>query len=828
MIRSLPWLLVLIASAARAEVVNISEGTNLSLAIHPDNEFIAIDLLGGLWRLPLTGGGATALIPAGSGVAHPRFDPGGDTIVFQRWLDGQWDIWRLTLATGRYEPLTTSEFNEREPDVSADGRQVVFAGDRSGPYELWSIDIATGALRQLTDEPGDARFPTFSGANELAYVNVRGTRSDVRLYSDGPRGRTLVDSGRRIDAPSWRPGAGVLVANERAPGRGNDLWLHIDADEPVIRQLTDDEDVFVGRSAWISPEEYVYAADGAIWRRRIGSLERTRILLFAGIDVEEVAADVVDQPLDAQGEHPIAGINGLVHNEASGLSAFTALGDLWLVDDGDIVRLTDDAATDAWPSFSPAGDWLVFVSDRGGQMDVWRHQIDSGQTLQVSDSPGRAFGPSVSADGRFVAYLESDDDAPWDNAAVKVIDFDHPFRPETLATGLFNAGDLDWQGRYLRVEASDQPIAAAYAHVFETEALDERLPAVELPDLTEDFATSDQLRWQTASPTAPFVIQAGRLFDGITGEYRYHVDIHILGQRITDIVARDRLPLPDRVVDYGEATIVPGLIDVHSHLATVAGSDAGKRWLSAGVTTVRDVTTDWRAAIERAETWASGQQLGPRVVVAARDNGIEIPASSPIVVAPGLRIVDGGVHAFADQWARDVGELSGFPPVPFAAQSAGAPQLAFSTTGRSYGDVFGPIRAARVYFSSGLGVLDGIQPIGGIDRLPDAYGQVLRASGRIAIGSDAPAVGYGSGFHDELALLARTGIPNDQLLRYATASGAVALGLSLQLGTLESGRLADLVVIDGDPLTQLSDLKRIRAVVLGGNVHEIAELRPRD
>jgi hypothetical protein len=195
-------------------------------------------------------------------------------------------------------------------------------------------------------------------------------------------------------------------------------------------------------------------------------------------------------------------------------------------------------------------------------------------------------------------------------------------------------------------------------------------------------------------------------------------------------------------------------------------------------------------------------------------------------VAPGLRIVDGGVHVFAEQWARDVGNLRGLPPVPLTAHPLGAPPLAFSTNGRSYGDVFGPIRAASVYFSSGLGALAGIQTIGDIPRLPDAYGQVMRSSGRIAIGSDAPAVSYGAGFHDELALLAQSGVPNDQLLRYATASGAVALGLSLQLGTLEPGRLADLVVIDGDPLARLSDLQRIQAVVLGGVVHDADELRP--
>jgi WD40 repeat protein len=813
--------------AAAAEVINISEGTNLSLAIHPDEDFIAIDLLGGLWRLPLSGGGATVLIPAGSGVAQPRFDPDGDSIVFQRWLDGQWDIWQLTLATGRYEPLTETEFNEREPEFSGDGERIVFASDRNGQYSLWSLDLDSAALRQLTDEPGDARFPTYGAAGDLAYVNVRGDRSQIRLYGGGPRGQTLLDTGRRIDAPSWRPGAGVLVVNERSAGRGSDLWLHIDADEPVTRRLTEGEDVFVGRAAWISPEEYVYAADGAIWRRRIGSLERTRILLFAGVNVDEIVSDVVDHPLDGPGPYDIAGINGLVHHEASGRSAFTALGDLWLVDDGEIVRLTDDDATDAWPDFSADGDWLIFVSDRDGQMDLWRYRIDSEQMLKISDGPGREFGPRVSADGRFVAYLESADDAPWDDSSLKIIDFERPFQPVTLATGLFEAGDLTWQGRYLRLPARDEPGADAYVHVFETDAADQRISPASRESILE-FAAEPALRWQPIAPEAPLVIQAGRLFDGISGEYQYHVDIHIQGQRITDIVRRDRLPLPDQVFDFSDSTVMPGLIDVHSHLATVAGAQAGKRWLSQGVTTVRDVTTNWREALERAETWASGQQLGPRLIISPLEPETEIavPMNSPIIITKGRRILGGGVHAFAEQWARDDTALPNLPPVPLVANSAAGPRLAFSTTGRSYDDVFAQIRASRVYLSTGLGALEAAQPARENARLSDALERVMRTSGRIAIGSDVPAVDDGSGFYNELALLANKGVPADQILRYATAGGAVAVGLSLQLGTLEKGRQADLVIIDGDPLADLRDMKRIEAVVVGGVIHDIESLRP--
>jgi imidazolonepropionase-like amidohydrolase len=77
-------------------------------------------------------------------------------------------------------------------------------------------------------------------------------------------------------------------------------------------------------------------------------------------------------------------------------------------------------------------------------------------------------------------------------------------------------------------------------------------------------------------------------------------------------------------------------------------------------------------------------------------------------------------------------------------------------------------------------------------------------------------VPYGLGVHLELALLAGAGIANDQVLRLATAEGALALGLEQQVGTLEEGKLADFIVIDGDPLARLADSLRITAVVKGG------------
>jgi hypothetical protein len=94
--------------------------------------------------------------------------------------------------------------------------------------------------------------------------------------------------------------------------------------------------------------------------------------------------------------------------------------------------------------------------------------------------------------------------------------------------------------------------------------------------------------------------------------------------------------------------------------------------------------------------------------------------------------------------------------------------------------------------------------------------RIVRGGGRVTVTSDAPAVPYGYGVHTELGLLAAAGIPNDQALRIASAGGAIALGLGGELGTLEAGKLADFVVVRGDPLARIADSATIIATVRSG------------
>ena len=76
----------------------------------------------------------------------------------------------------------------------------------------------------------------------------------------------------------------------------------------------------------------------------------------------------------------------------------------------------------------------------------------------------------------------------------------------------------------------------------------------------------------------------------------------------------------------------------------------------------------------------------------------------------------------------------------------------------------------------------------------------------------------GVAFHEELRLLVSAGIPVSDVLRMATINGARALRKDAEIGTVETGKRADLVVLRGNPLTGIANTARIEMVLQRGNV----------
>ncbi len=111
--------------------------------------------------------------------------------------------------------------------------------------------------------------------------------------------------------------------------------------------------------------------------------------------------------------------------------------------------------------------------------------------------------------------------------------------------------------------------------------------------------------------------------------------------------------------------------------------------------------------------------------------------------------------------------------------------------------------------------------LSGYDKRKRFVGICNRAGVRIIAGSDGIGLGNllpGFGLHRELELLVESGLSPMQALQAATINAAQALRKDKELGTIETGKLADLVILEADPLNDISNIRRISAVVVNGRL----------
>jgi len=134
-----------------------------------------------------------------------------------------------------------------------------------------------------------------------------------------------------------------------------------------------------------------------------------------------------------------------------------------------------------------------------------------------------------------------------------------------------------------------------------------------------------------------------------------------------------------------------------------------------------------------------------------------------------------------------------------------------------------PVVIQRNLLSNSMEVNDG-----NAQRYQASYAKLLELIGRmhkagvpLLAGTDNWA---GFALHRELALYVKAGIPPAEVLRIATWNGARYTRTSAQTGSIEVGKLADLVLVDGDPSVDIADLRKISLVVKGGVAYAPAEI----
>lgn len=290
-------------------------------------------------------------------------------------------------------------------------------------------------------------------------------------------------------------------------------------------------------------------------------------------------------------------------------------------------------------------------------------------------------------------------------------------------------------------------------------------------------------------------------------------------------------------------------------------------YLFSGVTAIRSVGDPGDQAVRLRDTVARGERLGSELYftgplfttrAALADSPLKnVPAAFRDRVAAGLYRIPESAEQAA-QMATELKRLGASalfvdtanlpPPVVDALHAAGLPLLATSNNPAAAALIGGDAPPATGYWIPALtaleaavapraellegslvqqaapkGLLDRTRPL--ISRIPAnpallqaRLNNISAAAGRIVAGSGAGRflVIHGPAVHRELALLVQAGLSPNAALQTATGKAAAALGAADRFGLLKPGMEADLLLVDGNPLRDITVTERISAVIFRG------------
>ncbi len=442
--------------AADPVQVTLTEGTNIAVALSPDGETLAFDLVGRIWVMPAAGGVAEPLTDPLGDARQPAWSPDDSRIAFQAYWDGNYHVWSVAGDGTGLRQHTHGPFDHREPHWSPDGDRIAFSSDRAGSYDIWMLTVADGVVERVTDAPGSEYGPAFSPDGERLAYAAAGEEGVAGIWVvDGvgagrePR-RVAGADGAQVNAPGWSADGSTLMYN--AVGGGCSVLRGVDggggAGGGEARVLSgDDEDVFPFRAA-ATPGGFFYTGDGRIRHRALDG-DGPRDIPFTGtVALDRTPYTRRPRDLTAPGPFPVRGIVSPAVSPDGRQVAFSALGDLWLhTIGGGTEQVTDDPWIETDPAWSPGGDRLAFSSDRDGELDLYVWDASDGAIERVTEGAGATM-PAWAPDGTRIAFVGS-----GYQTAVSVLDLGNGTVRE-LRGGLNGAGRPSWSRDGMSVVSS--------------------------------------------------------------------------------------------------------------------------------------------------------------------------------------------------------------------------------------------------------------------------------------------------------------------------------------------------------------------------------------
>ncbi len=401
-------------------------------------------------------------------------------------------------------------------------------------------------------------------------------------------------------------------------------------------------------------------------------------------------------------------------------------------------------------------------------------------------------------------------------------------------------------------------------------------------------------------PKETVLIKAGRLVDVRSGRVLTDQAILIEGDRIKEVGPSGSVQVPagTRVIDLSNATVLPGLIDCHTHLTgepghngyealgisipreALYGAKNAKLTLEAGFTTVRNVGASGYSDIALRDAINAGDVPGPRLDASGPPIGVTGGHCDESLLAPEFNHKGDGVADGVPALMQKTREIAkyGADCIKICA-SGGVLSKGDSPEALQFSDEeiravvteahrLGRKVAAHAHGAAGIkqAVMAGVDSIEhgsfideeairlmkekGTYLVPTLYlgewfmdnyqrlhvpefmvekakvvlpaarqnlAHAFKAGVKVAFGTDSAVYPHGLNGR-EFAVMVRLGLTPMQSIQAATVNAADLLGWSDRVGSIEAGRFADIIAVNGDPTSDVTVLEHMFFVMKGGQV----------
>ncbi len=403
--------------------------------VSPDGKLVAFSYLGDVWVVDSAGGTARPVTMHEKHDVNPVFSPDGLQLAFSSNRHGSYDVFVVSIHGGRPTRLTFDSADDYVTGWSPDGKDVLFNSTRGNgfPFGLEMYRVHSTGGRETRVSLQEGRDGVYSpGGDRIAYVRGPGSwyrkgyrgssNDDVWLCNaDGTNNVRLTTHIGQDGSPMWSADGRVLYyvsdcCNDTPSGPANivrqDLAPRPEGPGSRPRPLTFHKDESVrkarisGNGAWI-----VYECGADLWLASTKGGDPRKLTIHAYADDRTNPERTVTYTKGAT-EFAVSYDDRHI--------AFVVHGEIFLIarGGGKAKRLTDSPAHDHDLAWSPDARQLIFLSDRGGQEDVYLLQsadpehpelvkANQFKVKQLTSTPEAESALDFSPDGKRVSFLRA-------------------------------------------------------------------------------------------------------------------------------------------------------------------------------------------------------------------------------------------------------------------------------------------------------------------------------------------------------------------------------------------------------------------------------------